>query len=75
MLRSHLIPGLLIAACAAFFYRAAEIDGYSGVLWGGFSILISLGVYLGLNAGLFGIVLGQLGLFAAITLFRVWREP
>jgi hypothetical protein len=75
MLRSHAVPGLLILACAAFFYRAGEVDGYSGVLWGGLSILISLAVYLGLNGGLFGIVLGQLGLFAAITLYRVRREP
>ena len=75
MLRSQVVPVLLILACAAFFYRAGEEDGYSGVLWGGLSILISLVLYLVLNGGFLGIVLGQLGLFVAITAYRVRREP
>ena len=66
---------LLIALCAAFFYRAAEIENESGLLWCGLSLVISLAVLFFFHWGLLGIVLGQVGLFAGITLFRVTRKP
>jgi hypothetical protein len=75
MLTAHALEVLLILACCAFFQRAGEVDGYSGVVWGGLSVLVSLTVWLGLQGGFFGILLGQIGLFVAITLYRVRREP
>jgi hypothetical protein len=42
---------------------------------GGLSMLVSLVMWLALQAEFFGILLGQIGLFVAITLYRVRREP
>lgn len=42
-----------IVACAVFYYRVAEIENRSGVLWASLSIALSLaaGMVLGLGAG------------------------
>jgi hypothetical protein len=66
---------LLIAVCGAFFYRAAEIENASGLLWCGLSVLISVASMFVLHWGLLGVVLGQVGLFAGITVFRMTRKP
>jgi len=66
---------LLIALFAAFFYRAAEFENESRLLWCGLSLVISLTTLFCFHWGLLGTVLGQVGLFAGITLFRVARKP
>ena len=66
---------LLIALFAAFFYRAAEFENESRLLWCGLSLVISLATMFYLHWGLLGAVLGQVGLFAGITLFRIVRKP
>jgi hypothetical protein len=66
---------LLIAVCAAFFYRAAEFENESRLLWCGLSIVISLAALFYFHWGLLGTVLGQVGLFAGITIFRLTRKP
>jgi hypothetical protein len=67
---------ILIVACfGAFFYRAAEFENESGLLWCSLSVLISIAVMFFLHWGLLGVVLGQVGLFVAITLFRIARKP
>jgi len=66
---------LLVAVFGAFFYRAAEIENASGLLWCGLSVLISVASMFLLHWGLLGVVLGQAGLFAGITVFRVMRKP
>jgi len=66
---------ILIVACfAAFFYRAAEFENESGWLWCGLSLLISIAVMFFLHWGWLGIVLGQVGLFAGITIYRITRK-
>ena len=65
----------LIAAGAAFFYRAAEFENESRLLWCGLSIVISLATLFYLHWGRLGIGIGQVGLFAGITLFRIMRKP
>jgi hypothetical protein len=66
---------LLIGVCAAFFYRAAEFENESRLLWCGLSIVISLAALFYLHWGWLGIVLGQVGLFAGIAIFRTTRKP
>ena len=66
---------LLIALCGAFFYRAAEIENASGLLWCSLSVLISVACMFFLHWGLLGVVLGQVGLFVGITVFRMTRKP
>ena len=65
---------LLIAVFGAFFYRAAEFENESRLLWCGLSIVISLVTLFYFGWGWLGTVLGQVGLFAGITIFRVARK-
>ena len=64
----------MIAVFAAFFYRAAEFENESRLLWCGLSIVISLVTLFYFGWGWLGTVLGQVGLFAGITIFRVARK-
>ena len=66
---------LLIAVFAAFFYRAAEFENESRLLWCGLSIVISIATLLFFHWGWLGTVLGQVGLFVGITVFRMTRKP
>jgi hypothetical protein len=65
---------MLILACAVFYYRAGEFEGTSGVAWAGLSVLISLGVWRWLHGGFVAVFLGQLGLFAGITVYRARKK-
>ncbi len=64
----------LLLACAAFYYKAAELDKASGLLWAGLSILIFLLTWQLLCWGWLGCLAGQAVLFAGITLVRVLRR-
>ena len=66
---------LLIAVCAAFFYHAAEFENESCLLWCGLSLVISLATLFYFHWGMLGTVLGQIGLFVGITIFRMMRKP
>ena len=66
---------LIVAVFGAFFYRAAEMENASSLLWCGLSVAISVAILFFLHWGLLGIVLGQIGLFVGITLFRMTRKP
>jgi len=65
---------LLIAVCAAFFYRAAEVENSPALLWGGLSVLLSVLALFFLHWGWLGALLGQVGLFVGITIFRMMRK-
>ena len=65
---------LLIGLSAAFFYRAAEFENESCLLWCGLSLVISLATLFCLHWGWLGTLLGQIGLFAGITFFRIARK-
>ncbi|MGA2661890.1 MAG: hypothetical protein ABSH34_30795 [Verrucomicrobiota bacterium] len=66
---------ILLLACAAFFYRAGEFEGTSGVAWAGLSILVSVAIWRWLHGGLIAVLLGQAGVFAGITLCRSRKKP
>jgi hypothetical protein len=65
---------LLTVVFAIFFYRAGEFDGGPGLLWAALSVAISLLIWQWLRWGLFAMLLGQIGLFVAIGVFRVIRK-
>jgi len=65
---------LLIVVFAIFFYRAAEFEDESSLLWCGLSILISAATLFYFHWGLLGTLLGQIGLFVGIGIFRVLRK-
>jgi hypothetical protein len=66
---------LIIAAFAIFFYRAAEFEDESTLIWCGLSMTISAVTFFWLHWTWFGISLGQIGLFVGITIFRILRKP
>ena len=68
---------LFLLACAVFFYRAGEFgrERSSGWAWTALSILISAAIWGWLHGGLIAVALGQVGLFAGITLCRLWEDP
>ncbi len=61
---------VLLLASAVFFYRAGEFEGSSGLAWAALSIFISIAIWQWLNGGFVGVLLGQIGLFVGITLYR-----
>ncbi len=70
MLPFYSFTFVLLLACAVFFYRAGEFEGSSGVLWAALSVVISVAIWRWLHGGFVAVLLGQLGLFAGITLYR-----
>jgi hypothetical protein len=57
-------------ACAVFWYRGAQHENISPLLWVGPSLAISIVVSFGLNQGWIAVAMGQLALFFAITIYR-----
>jgi hypothetical protein len=66
---------LVIAGFGAFYYRAAEFENESALVWCGLSVLISVLAVFWLHWSLLGMISGQVGLFAGITIFRIRRKP
>jgi hypothetical protein len=65
---------LIIAVCAAFFYRAAEFENESSLAWTGLSVVISVVALFVFHWGWLGCLIGQAGLFLGITIFRILRK-
>lgn len=65
---------LLLLACALFYYRAGQFEGSSGIVWAALSVLISVVIWRLLHGGMLAVLLGQAGLFAAITLYRAHKN-
>jgi hypothetical protein len=59
---------------AVFFYRAAEFENASGLLWSGLSVLISALALSLFHAGWLVILLGKAGLLIGIGIFRMIRD-
>ena len=68
------LPILIIIAFAIFYHRAAEFENESTLLWTGLSVLISATTLFYFHWGFLGALLGQAGLFAGITLSRLWQN-
>jgi len=68
-----------LLACAIFYLRAAQGEEGSyqmgtGLFWAGLSVLIFLTTWLVLAWGLVGCLVGQVGLYVAITCVRMLRK-
>jgi hypothetical protein len=68
------LPILMIVACAIFFHRAAEFENESSLVWTGLSVVISVVTLFFLHWSWLGCLLGQIGLFAGITVLRMLRK-
>ncbi len=65
---------IVLFSCAAFFFVAGQFENTSGLAWAGLSVAASLGIWLGLGGGLLAVVIGQIGLYVAITFYRMHRK-
>jgi uncharacterized membrane protein YGL010W len=74
MLPFYSFTFVLLLACAIFYYRAGEFEGSSGLAWAALSILISVLIWRLLDGGFLAVLLGQVGLFVGITLYRSWKK-
>ena len=74
MMQFYSFNFLLMVVFAIFFYRAGEFDGGPGLLWAALSAVISFLIWQWLGWGLLAMILGQVGLFVAIGVFRVIRK-
>jgi len=62
---------LVVVGFAIFFYRAAEAEDESRLVWCGLSILITVLALFWRHWGWPGIISSQLALFLGITCFRM----
>ena len=61
-------------AAAIFWYKGAEIERVNPLAWAGPSVVISgLAIFV-FTRGWLGVLLGQLALLIAITLYRTLRD-
>ena len=60
-------------ASAVFWYRGAESEKLSPLLWAGPSVGVSAAI-IGLSGGWIAALIGQAVLFAAITLYRAFAD-
>ncbi len=65
---------VVIVVCAVFYHRVAELENKSGLLWSSLSVLVSALVLFLFHAGWLGVLLGQIGLFVGIGVFRMVRK-
>jgi len=70
MLPFYSLTFIVLLACAVFFYRAGEFERSSGLAWAALSLLISVVLWRWLHGGVLAVLLGQVGLFVGITLYR-----
>jgi len=68
------IQFVLLLCFAAGYYKAAEIENASGILWAGLSVVIFLITWRLFGWGVPGILLGQAALLGGITAVRVLRD-
>ncbi len=61
-------------ALAVFWYRGAETENVSPLLWLGLSVGISAVIIIGLGGGCIAALLGQAALFVAITVYRAYAD-
>ena len=65
---------VVLVVCAFVFYKAAELDKASRLLWTTLSAVTFLFTWLIFQWGWIGCLTGQLLLFVGITLVRVVRS-
>lgn len=65
---------ILLLAFGFLYYRIGQFEGGSGWPWAEASIFISVAIWRWLGGGWLAVILGQIGLFVAVTLFRSRRQ-
>jgi hypothetical protein len=65
---------VLLLVFAAAYYKAAEIENASGILWASMSVVTFLITWRLFHWGTPGNLLGQFALLAGITGFRVMKD-
>jgi hypothetical protein len=65
---------VMLLACAVFYYKAAEMEDSSGFLWSALSVGVFILTWIVLSWGWLGCLLGQVALFAGITIVRLLRK-
>jgi hypothetical protein len=68
------LESVLLLVCAGSYYKAADVENSSPLLWSGLSVLVFLLTWRLCGWGLPGNLLGQALLFGAITAIRVLRD-
>jgi predicted branched-subunit amino acid permease len=68
--RVHGIDAILLIVFAFIFYKLAESEKASILLWVSLSIIVFLGARL-LSLGMLGVIIGQLILFFGLMLIKV----
>ena len=68
------LPILAMIGFAVFFYRAAEAEDESNLVWCGLSLLVSVVTIFWRHWGWLGIISAQLVLFIGITFLRMQRK-
>ena len=64
----------VLIACAVFYYKAADMENESTVIWSSLSAGLYLVTLCVLGWGLMGNLLAQGGLMAAIVAVRMFRD-
>jgi hypothetical protein len=75
MLPFYSFTFIAIVVCTVFFYKAGEFENSSGIVWAGLSALISVVIWRWLHGGIILVLLGQVGLFFGITIYRSGNKP
>jgi|GEM_PF-3905695 len=65
---------IVMTGFAVFYFRAAQLDDSSPILFSGLSVIVSLIVWTRWGWGFWGMVLAQFLLFVLIAIFRIARE-
>jgi Na+/H+ antiporter NhaC len=65
---------IVMLVCAAAYYRTAEVENVSGILWAGMSVGVYLLTWLVLGWGYLGNLIGQALLLGGITIYRAVRD-
>jgi hypothetical protein len=64
----------VLLGCALAYYRAADVEKESTVLWSGASAIVYLATWCFLGWGLLGNLAGQAGLLGVIVAARAMRD-
>ena len=64
---------VLVVVAAVFYWKAAEREKESGIIWAGLSLVASA-LIIALGGGFVVLVLGQLAVFVGITVFRTIKD-
>jgi hypothetical protein len=65
---------ILLLGCAAGFYKAADVENASAILWSGLSLVVFCFTWFVVGWGIPGNLFGQLLLLCGITVARLWRD-